>query len=176
MSIRAEVLWFTGLSGSGKSTLATEFEKIIHTRGYKCLVLDGDVIRSKYDIKLGYSEEDIKTNNLFIARYALNKMNEYDYIVVPIISPFIKHRDLVRNMFSNNFHEIYFNCSLKYCMKRDVKGLYQKAIEGEISNMIGFSLSNPYEPPPEPELTVDTEKLNLHNSISTILKYLKLDT
>lgn len=175
MSYGAEILWFTGLSGSGKTTIAIELEEILQKRGYPCLILDGDIIRAEHDVKLGYSEEDIRTNNIFIANLAIKYLDDYDYIIVPIISPFKKHRSIVRSMLPSKFHEIYIRCSLECCMKRDVKGLYQKAIDGEILNMIGLSLSSPYEPPLDPDLTIDTDQLNLHDSINIILKYLKLD-
>ena len=171
-SKKAKVLWFTGLSGSGKTTIALSLKEHLEKRSKKILILDGDSIRSTINRSLGYTKEDIETNNLIVANVVIDNQNNYDYIIVPIISPYKKHRKMVRELISENFHEIYINSSLDKCIERDVKGLYKRALNGEISNMIGLSSSNPYEPPTQPELIIDTIELGIDESVKEILYFL----
>ena len=111
-SNKAIVLWFTGLSGSGKTTIAESLKKHLELKGKNILILDGDSIRSTISKKLTFSEDDIKTNNLVVANLVLEKQYNYDLIIVPIISPFIFHRQLVRNLIKDNFNEIYIKCNI----------------------------------------------------------------
>ena len=171
-SKKAKVLWFTGLSGSGKTTIALSLKEHLEKRSKKILILDGDSIRSTINRSLGYTKEDIETNNLIVANVVIDNQNNYDYIIVPIISPYKKHRKMVRELISENFHEIYINSSLDKCIERDVKGLYKRALNGELSNMIGISSSNLYETPVNPNLTLNTEELNLEDSIIKILNFI----
>ena len=171
-SKKAKVLWFTGLSGSGKTTIALDLKEHLEKISKKVLLLDGDSIRSTMNKKLGFSEDDIESNNLKIANLVVENQNEFDIIIVPIISPYKRHREKVRELISANFYEIYINSSLDKCIERDVKGLYKKALKGEISNMIGLSSANPYEPPKNPDLIINTEKLNLEDSNKIIMDFL----
>ncbi len=171
-SKKAKVLWFTGLSGSGKTTIALSLKEHLEKRSKKILILDGDSIRSTINRSLGYTKEDIETNNLIVANVVIDNQNNYDYIIVPIISPYKKHRKMVRELISENFHEIYINSSLDKCIERDVKGLYKRALNGELSNMIGISSSDLYETPVNPNLTLNTEELNLEDSIIKILNFI----
>ncbi len=170
---RAIVFWFTGLSGSGKTTIAEALRDVLILEEKKVLVLDGDSIRLSNSNKLGFSEEDIKTNNLKVAKLVIKNQINYDYILVPIISPYRKHRNLVRKIIKNNFNLLYVNCTVEECIQRDTKGLYKKALEHKITNMIGISEKNPYEPPVNSELTIDTINLTLEKSINLILNFLK---
>lgn len=169
---KARVLWFTGLSGSGKTTIAEYLRDKLELNGRKVLILDGDSIRSTISKKLSFSQDDIKINNLTVAQLVIQKQNEYDVIIVPIISPYRKHRDLVRKTINDNFNEVYINCSVDECISRDTKGLYKKALNGQIKDMIGIAESNPYEPPLNAELVIDTINLTLEESVSVILDYL----
>ena len=173
-SNKAIVLWFTGLSGSGKTTIAESLKKHLKLKGKNILILDGDSIRSTISKKLTFSEDDIKTNNLVVANLVLEKQYNYDLIIVPIISPFIFHRQLVRNLIKDNFNEIYIKCNIDECINRDVKGLYKKALNGEISDMIGLAKNNPYEPPKKAELVIDTVILSLNESVQLLVKFVNI--
>lgn len=167
-----KVLWFTGLSGSGKSTIAEKLEEQLIKEGKAVLIIDGDIIRNTLHKHLGFSPEDIKENNRLIANICKGKISEYDYILIPIISPFKKSREDARYLIKEDFIEVYVQCSLDTCISRDVKGYYKKALSGEINNFIGIAKENPYEPAENPEILVDTEKENLEESITKIKKYL----
>ena len=172
-SIKANVLWFTGLSGSGKTTIAESLSKKLLALEKRVLILDGDAVRSTITTKLGFSEKDIKTNNLIVADLVIENQNKFEFIIVPVISPYRNHRKLVRKIIGNTFNEIYVKCSIEECIKRDTKGLYKKSLSGEINNMIGMAKSNPYEPPINPDLVIDTINFSLEKSIDTILDYIK---
>lgn len=173
-SNKAIVLWFTGLSGSGKTTIAESLKKHLETKSKNVLILDGDSIRSTISKKLTFSKDDIKTNNLTVANLVLEKQYNYDLIIVPIISPFISHRQLVRNLIKDSFNEIYIKCNIDECINRDVKGLYKKALSGEISDMIGLAKNNPYEPPKTAELVIDTVTLSLNESVQLLIKFINI--
>jgi adenylylsulfate kinase len=170
---KANVLWFTGLSGSGKTTIAESLRDELTANNKKVLILDGDSIRSTISRKLSFSEEDIKTNNLTVADLVIQNQNDFDVIIVPIISPFRSHRELVRSIIKENFSEIYIKCSIDECIKRDTKGLYQKSLNGEIKDMIGIAESNPYESPLNAELVINTINLSIEESVGLVLKFLK---
>lgn len=168
----ATILWFTGLSGSGKTTIAETLKDKLKNGGKSVLIIDGDSIRSTINKKLSFSEIDIKKNNLKVAELVMQKQNEYDFILIPIISPYRKHRELVKQIIGDKFYELYINCSIQECINRDVKGLYKKALNGEITNMIGIAASNPYEPPLQPDLVINTKDLPLQDSIKSILFFI----
>jgi len=153
---RARVFWFTGLSGSGKSTVAKSVKPLLEVEGYSVLILDGDEVRKKLHLDLGFSEQDIKKNNILIAELCRSCRCDYDIILVPIISPYVYSRQQARELLGEGFFEIYFSADLHSVMKRDVKGLYTKAKNGEINNMIGYSPSNIYEPPLHPDFVVNS--------------------
>ena len=169
---KAKILWFTGLSGSGKTTIAELLRDNLELNGKKVLILDGDSVRSTISKKLSFSQDDIGTNNLNVAKLVIQKQNDYDIIIVPIISPYRKHRSLVRKLIKDNFNEVYINCTVDECISRDTKGLYKKALNGQIKDMIGIAETNPYEPPLNAELVIDTINLTLEESVSVILDYL----
>ena len=169
-----KVLWFTGLSGSGKTTLANLLKEKLEKKGIKTAIFDGDAVREKITRHLGFSKEDIWINNKTIAELVVENKDKFDVIIVPVISPYREHREKVREIIGNSFNEIYIKASLEECMKRDVKGLYKKALEGEIDNMIGFSEKNPYQPPRNPELVIDTEKLSTEESLNKLLDFLNV--
>lgn len=169
----AVVVWFTGLSGSGKSTIAKAVQNELEKKGKKVFVVDGDVIRNTQHRHLGFSRDDIKENNRLIAELVKQKTGEVDFVLVPIISPFRDDRSFARNLFGKRFVEIYINCPLDLCVKRDTKGLYAKAEKGEIKNLIGVSRDNPYEVPLNPELEIRTDQFSLSQSVEKVLEYIK---
>ncbi len=166
-----KVLWFTGLSGSGKTTLAYKVKDELQKKGLKVAIFDGDSIRDKITKKLGFTKEDIWENNKLIANLAAENISKFDVILVPVISPYREHRAKVREIIGDVFNEVYIRASLEECIKRDTKGLYKKAINGEINNLIGFAEISPYESPVNPDLIIDTENLTIHESLSRIINF-----
>jgi len=166
--LKSFVLWFTGLSGSGKSTLADSVYSELKKSDLKIEQLDGDIVRDVFP-KTGFSE---KERNEHIKRIGfLTSILERNGITViaSFISPFAHSRKFVRNQ-CTNFVEIYVSASLEECEKRDVKGLYKKARNGDITNFTG--IDSPYEIPGNPELIIDTEKLSIENSTQKVLNYI----
>ncbi len=147
-------VWFTGLSGSGKSTLAEMLVDVLEERSHRYELLDGDVVRTNLSKGLGFSKEDRDTNILLIGWVAERLTYHGAAVVVSAISPYREARDRVRGSIPS-FVEVYVSCSVEECARRDVKGLYQKAMRGEITGFTG--VDDPYEPPENPELVIDTE-------------------
>ncbi|MEQ1638843.1 MAG: adenylyl-sulfate kinase [Methylococcales bacterium] len=167
------ILWFTGLSGSGKSTLAHAVEEHLHQQGLKTLVLDGDNIRHGLCADLGFSDIDRKENIRRIGEVAKLMLEAGLITLAAFISPFAIDRASVRNLVPlGDFIEIYCYCPLNICETRDVKGLYKKARNGEIIEFTG--ISSPYEAPEQAELTIDTGRLSVEESVSIVLNYLKV--
>lgn len=166
------VLWFTGLSGSGKTTIADLVCQKLAKKDKKVKLLDGDVIRDTIHKDLKFTPEDIKENNRLIALICKENIGLYDYILVPIISPFRENRNFAREQLSPQFAEIYVKASLNTCMKRDVKGLYKKVKEGLIDNFIGISSSVPYEAPDKPDIIIDTENEDVLASVEKVFEYI----
>ncbi|WP_010167101.1 adenylyl-sulfate kinase [Candidatus Epulonipiscium viviparus] len=165
-----KTIWFTGLSGSGKSTLANALEKMLAVFGKHTMLLDGDNIRIGLNNNLGFSEEDRVENIRRIAEVS-KLLNDAGIIVlVAAISPFEKDRENAKNIIGKDFVEIYVNTSLEECEKRDTKGLYQKARQGEISKFTG--ISSPYEVPASPDFIADTQNNSVEEIINQILNYL----
>jgi adenylylsulfate kinase len=169
---RSVVIWFTGLSGSGKSTLAHSVEKVLHERGYRTFVLDGDNVRHGLSSNLTFSKNDRKENIRRIGEVAKLMMEAGVIAITAFISPFRKDRDLVRQILpQEGFIEIYCNASLDVCESRDVKGLYKRARAGEIKNYTG--IGSPYEAPINPDLIVNTGSESLEESVAKVIGFLK---
>lgn len=166
------VIWFTGLSGSGKTTIAIKLKKRLEAIGKSVEILDGDVIRGTFNKHLGFSRDDIRENNKLIAELTRKSMKNFDFVLVPIISPYKEDREKARSIVGDNFFELFVNSSLKICIERDTKGLYKKALSGEIKNFIGISESNPYEPPYNPHIEVCTDQESVEESTKNILRKL----
>lgn len=152
---RGGLFWFTGLSGAGKSTLAHSVEEILYQNGYRTIVLDGDNVRHGLCADLSFSDDDRKENIRRIGHMSMLYVEAGIVVLTAFISPFRADRDNVRKLSGNDFHEIYYKCSLEVCEDRDVKGLYKRARTGEIPDFTG--ISSPYEEPEFADLTVDTE-------------------
>lgn len=166
---RPVTLWFTGLSGSGKSTLANALEKALCAAGKHTMLLDGDNIRMGLNKDLGFTEEDRIENIRRIAEVS-KLMNEGGLIVLTaFISPYRSDRQNAKAIIGeDNFIEIYVSTPLEECEKRDVKGLYKKAREGEIPNFTG--ISSPYEAPENADVVIDTSRHSMEEAVATILK------
>jgi adenylyl-sulfate kinase len=167
---KGAVLWFTGLSGSGKSTLSRLIETELRKRGCKVEVLDGDEVRENLSKGLGFSKEDRDTNIRRIGYVAKLLSRNGVIAITAAISPYQEVRSQVRAM-SRNFIEIYAECSIEALTKRDVKGLYKKALAGEIKNFTG--ISDPYEAPTNPEIKINSETQSEADSLAQILGYLE---
>lgn len=166
------VLWFTGLSGSGKTTVAKAVERRLYELGHIAYVLDGDNIRHGLNSNLTFSDEDRKENIRRISETAKLFADAGVITLTAFISPFREDRKRARNIIENeNFGEIYISTSIEECEKRDVKGLYKKARDGEIKNFTG--IDSPYEPPENAEVTVDTTGKSIEESAEEIINYLK---
>ena len=155
---KANIFWFTGMSGVGKSTLAEHAKNRLVEKGYAVMILDGDVIREKYKTKLGFGREDVKKNNFYIARLCQEQRNNYDVIMVSIISPMDNVRRKVKRILSPNYYLIYICADIEILKKRDKKGLYKKSENGEITDLIGYSDTNPYDIPEDYDLIINTNK------------------
>jgi adenylylsulfate kinase len=165
------ILWFTGLSGSGKSTLAHAVEDRLHRQGVRTFVLDGDNVRRGLCKDLGFSDED-RTENIRRIGEVSNLLMQAGVIsLTAFISPFIKDRQIVRDLAEpGEFIEIFCNAPLTVCEQRDVKGLYKKARAGVIPEFTG--ISSPYEKPQNPEITLNTDKLTVETCVDQIISYL----
>lgn len=166
------LIWFTGLSGSGKSTVATMLEKKLHDMGKLTYLLDGDNVRHGLNSDLGFSKEDRIENIRRIAELSKLFVDAGVITITTFISPFIKDREAVRELLKDDFIEVYVDCPIEVCEKRDPKGIYKKARKGEIKNFTG--IDSPYEPPVNPEVTVKTHVDSLEECVSKIIDYLKL--
>ncbi|HEY58274.1 MAG TPA: adenylyl-sulfate kinase [Anaerolineae bacterium] len=163
-------VWFTGLSGAGKSTIANALAKELRARGMKVEVLDGDVIRTNLSKGLGFSKEDRDTNVLRVGWVAEVLSRNGVAVLCALISPYRETRNKVRERVQN-FVEVYVNAPLEEVIRRDVKGLYKKALAGEIKNFTG--VSDPYEPPENPEVVCNTAEETLEESVQKVLDYLE---
>ena len=167
------VVWFTGLSGSGKSTIAAKLKDALEAQGKQVAAIDGDDIRKEKHAHLGFSREDIRENNRLIAELALAKAREFDIVLVPIISPYREDRAMARSIIGGCFTELFVNAPLETCIERDSKGLYKKALAGEIDNFIGISPLNPYETPETPDIEIRTDALSAEQGVEKIVRFLE---
>lgn len=165
------VLWLTGLSGSGKSTIACEVEKKLLELGRLAYVLDGDNIRFGLNKNLGFSPGDRSENIRRISEVAKLFADAGIITLTAFISPYRDDRDKARGLFKpDEFIEIYVQCPIDICEKRDAKGLYKKAKTGEIKEFTGISA--PYEEPLSPELVLKTSNQSPAESAENVIKYL----
>jgi adenylyl-sulfate kinase len=159
-------LWFTGLSGAGKTTLADRMEEILKARGLKVEMLDGDVVRTNLSKGLGFSKEDRDINIRRIG-FVCNLLTRNGVVAIAAaISPYEEIRQENRKLIKH-YVEVFCKCSLEKLVERDVKGLYAKAIKGEIKGFTG--VSDPYEEPANPEVVVNTAEEAIEESIAKII-------
>lgn len=162
------VLWMTGLSGSGKSTIANLLEKSLHAAGRHTYLLDGDNVRHGLNRDLGFSDADRVENIRRVGEVAKLMADAGLMVIVSFISPFKADRKLVRDMFTGNeFMEVFVDTPLEECIRRDPKGLYAKALKGEIENFTG--IDSPYEAPEAPELHVETVGLSPEQAVDLLI-------
>jgi adenylylsulfate kinase len=169
---KSAVLWFTGLSGSGKSTLSHAVENALFQQGVHTTVLDGDNVRHGLCGDLGFSDVARRENIRRVGEVSKLFVEAGVLVLTAFISPFRKDRQVVRALHEKgDFIEVYCAASLEACEARDVKGLYQRARQGEIKDFTG--ISSPYEIPENAEIVVDTGKLSLDESVAKVMSYLK---
>ena len=167
---RPGIIWLTGLSGSGKSTIAKNVEKRLFKRNINVFTLDGDNLRIGLNKNLAFSPED-RTENIRRTAEVAKLFTQAGFIVlVSLISPYRSERKKARDIRSEFFREIYIKASIDVCSKRDVKGLYAKAISGEIKNFTG--ISSPYEEPEKPDLVINTSKEKVEESVTKLEDYI----
>ena len=166
---KATVVWFTGLSGAGKTTIADALVPKLRARGERVEVLDGDVVRTHLSKGLGFSREDRDANIARIAFVADLLARNGVSVVVSAISPYRGARDGARALIEKNarFLEVHVAPPLETCIARDVKGLYKKAIAGEIKGFTG--ISDPYEEPLSPEARIDTSTVTVDEAVEALL-------
>ena len=167
---RGFTLWFTGLSGAGKSTIAERVYHHLKEAGRRVEILDGDVVRTNLSKGLGFSKEDRDTNIRRIGFVSKLLSRNGVIAIVAAISPYREVRDEVRREIGD-FVEVYVECPLDELVRRDVKGLYEKAIRGEIKNFTG--VSDPYEEPLNPEVVINTQLESVDESVSKVLAKLR---
>ena len=166
---KGKVVWLTGLSGSGKTTIALQLEKELYKLGFLVQILDGDNIRAGINNNLSFSESDRSENIRRIAEVSKLFLNCGIITINCFVSPTIKMRQIAKKIIGKeNYYEIFINADLETCEKRDVKGLYKKARNGEIKNFTG--IDSEYEKPNNPSLEVNTSQLSIDQSIEIILK------
>ncbi|MBD3309651.1 adenylyl-sulfate kinase [Candidatus Woesearchaeota archaeon] len=165
------LLWFTGLSGSGKSTIASAFQKRLFDEKRLVYILDGDNIRHGLNSDLGFTKEERSENIRRIGEVGKLFVDAGVITIAAFISPYRKDRQEVRDKLGERFVEVYVKCSLEECEKRDTKGLYRKARSGKIGDFTGVSA--PYEEPENPEIEVDTAKLDVEQSVQLICDWLE---
>ena len=167
---RSGVIWMTGLSGSGKSTIAKEVERKLFSKDFNVFILDGDNLRMGLNRGLSFSPED-RTENIRRTAEVAKLFTDAGFIViVSLISPYRSERKKARDIRPEYFREIYVKSSLEECIKRDVKGLYAKAIRSEIKDFTGISA--PYEEPLSPDLTLDTEQEEIEESVLKLQRFI----
>ena len=164
------LIWLSGLSGSGKSTIANDLEKKLYENGYLSYLLDGDNIRIGLNKDLGFSPEDRKENIRRISEVAKLFADSGKVVMTAFISPYSDDRDEARKLIGDDFIEIFVNTPIDECIERDPKGLYKKALNGEIKGFTGIDA--PYEKPQNADIEI--KNMTIEESVNFIIKILKI--
>lgn len=164
-------LWFTGLSGSGKSTTAERVVELLHERGRTVTVLDGDVVRTHLSRGLGFSRDDRDENVRRVGFVASEVVRHGGACVCALVSPYRAARDEARGMIGAAFIEVFVDTPLEVVQTRDVKGLYAGSQRGEVSQLTG--VTDPYEPPTEPEIRLETVGRTVDENARRLIEYLE---
>ena len=162
-----KVYWLFGQSGTGKTTIAIELEKELHAQGKFVIVLDGDNLRSGLNSGLGFSTEDRIENIRRAAELAKILIQNGVIVICCFVCPLQSMRNLAREIIGSEFVEIWIHTSLETLMKRDTKGFYKKAIEGNMSNLTGINAE--FEPSPHADIIIDTDDTSVNDSVQNIL-------
>ncbi len=167
---RGFTAWFTGLPCSGKTTIADGVAEVLRGRGLKVELLDGDIVRKGLTSDLGFSKEDRDENIKRVTYVAKLLTRNGVAVLATFVSPYRERRAKTREEIGD-FVEIYTRCPVEICIERDEKGMYKKAIAGEIKNFTG--IDDPYEEPEDPELILDTDKMGVEECVQKVLDKLE---
>ncbi len=172
MQYKGSTVWFTGLPCSGKTTIAEKALEILKAQGRPVEMLDGDELRKHFSAGVGFTKED-RANHLKRVAYLCHLLTKHGVLVLAtFVSPYRENRDYARQLIGNeNFMEVYADAPLEECIKRDVKGMYKKALAGEIKQFTG--VSDPYEAPEKAELVLHTGTETLDESVERLLGELR---
>ena len=163
-----KVIWFTGLSGAGKTTLANQFQKHLNSKGFNSRILDGDELRKGLNYGLGFSDSDRSENIRRAAEVAKLFIDSNFIVLCSFITPKNKMRALAKTIIGeDNYIEVFVDCSIEECEKRDVKGLYKKVREAKISDFTG--ISSDFEIPNSPDIILNTEKNNIEFCLNQLI-------
>jgi adenylylsulfate kinase len=167
---RACAIWMCGFSGAGKTTLAVRLDHDLYQRGYLSQVIDGDSVRHGLNRELGFSMADRQENLRRVAEVAKLFISSGVIAIVSFISPTCELRAMAKSIIGEqDFMEVFVDASLERCESRDTKGLYKLARQGVLADFTG--ISHPFEPPPAPDLIVDTESISVEQSSAHLLNY-----
>mgnify|MGYP001165506191 FL=1 len=167
--MKCKIIWFTGLSGAGKTTLSKIISKTLKNKKYKVKRIDGDLFRKKNNHK-SFGKIEIVKNNLLIIKYIDKIKYNYDFIIVSVISPLKKTRNIAKKLFGKDYFEVFTKCNLKTLIDRDTKNLYEKAKKNIIKNLIGFNSNIKYERTSYKKIVVNTANETIKESSKKILK------
>lgn len=169
---RSILIWITGLSGAGKSTIANKLETKLHDEGMRTMLLDGDNVRSGLNADLGFSKKDREENIRRLGEMAKILMDAGNIVLASFISPLNENRETIKQIVgTKNYIEVYANTSIESCIQRDNKGLYAKAISGELTDFTGISA--PYEPPVNPDFQISFEDAEYIKKLDEIIESIK---
>ena len=168
------VIWFTGMSGSGKSTLTESLSSVLQKKRFSVRIIDGDFVRKFNKTVNHFTVESILKNNYSIIEECLKTFKLFDFVVVSVISPYEETRKYAKKKPGKEYFEIFVTCSIETLINRDTKGLYQKAILGEIDNLIGFSEKLHYEEPVNSDLIIRTDHMEDQEAVKLILNHLPI--
>lgn len=164
-------VWFTGLPCCGKTTIAKQVYSILKEQGFRVEHLDGDIVRQDLTSDLGFSKQD-RDENLKRISFVAKLLTRNEVIVLAtFVSPYRDRRAKIKETIGKDFLEIYVNCPVDECIRRDVKGMYKKALAGEIKDFTG--VQDPYEPPEHPDLSIDSLDESVSESVESVLNLLK---
>ena len=173
ISIQKPILiWFTGLPCSGKTTIALSLKRLLQSKGCQTIFLDGDILRNGLNSDLSFSESDREENLRRVAHISKVLIDQGIIVIASFVSPYNKQRNKIRNTVGDKkLFEIFVNTPLEECIKRDVKGMYAKAIRGDIKNFTG--IDDPYQKPKNPFMEIDTMNNNIEECTLNIFEKLK---